>query len=265
MSKDPAVSSVTTSIPRPEKFSGHCDIKIWYQQFELFLTLSKTDVSIHRDVLLSYLELPIFQAVLTAIEEKSRTYEKVKEFLIKRYSVTDDYIDRLAFFETKYFGPAEKFAGTLNNLFDLFTSTNLKEEILVARFISSTTDKLSKELRLRRPSTLSECVQIANSMPAPISQTCTISKSKVNYSPNHSTTVCFCCGRPGHNYKAKDRKCPARSAVCRNCLKSGHFASVCKSSKIDKGNHIKVGTITFAEVHSKTLPGILQNPVSRPC
>jgi transposase InsO family protein len=228
--------------------------------------LSKTDESLHRDVLLSYLDLPIFQVVLKSIEEKSRTYANVKDFLIKRYSVTDDYIDRLSFFNTKYNGPPEQFASTLNCLFDLFSSKDLKEQMLVARFISATNGKLYEELRLRRPTSLSECVQIANSVAVPTPYACSISKPQLSNTEAFLQVVCFCCGRPGH--KAKDKRCPARSAVCRNCSKPGHFASVCKSPKSDfntfDDRQIKVDTIFVADAHVKTLPDPLQNRVSRP-
>ena len=258
-----ATRMTTTTIPRPEKFSGHCDIKAWYEQFELFLSLSKTDAAIHRDVLLSYLDVPIYQAVRAAIEESSRTYDAVKDFLIKRYSVTDVFIDRLSFFEMKYSGPPEKFANDMNQAFDLFTTKNLKEELLVSKFISSTTGKLAEELRLRRPGTLSECVQIANSITT-TAYACSISKPRFS-NTEHGELVCFCCGRPGH--KAKDRRCPARSAICHKCAKQGHFASVCKSvtSKAEtEMSQFKVNTVVVAETSAAVFPEILRNRVPRP-
>ena len=234
------------SIPRPDKFAGQCDIKLWCQQFELFLSLTKADVSIHRDVLLTFLDLPIYQAVITSTDEKTRTYDIVKDFLLKRYSTTDEYIDRLSFFDIKYSSPPEKFASVLNELFDLFSTANVKEELLVARFISSTSGKLYDELRLRRPSTLSECVQIANSIHvhAP-SYSCSISKP-VRQPSNDSgdRVLCFCCGRPGH--KAKDRRCPALSASCRNCGKKGHFSRVCKSPPSSSSSEKRVSSLVCA-------------------
>ncbi|XP_069055997.1 CCHC-type zinc finger nucleic acid binding protein-like [Pleurodeles waltl] len=37
---------------------------------------------------------------------------------------------------------------------------------------------------------------------------------------------CYRCGAPGHT--ASSKMCAARSAICRNCGKRGHFAKVCK-------------------------------------
>ena len=39
---------------------------------------------------------------------------------------------------------------------------------------------------------------------------------------------CYRCGNTSH--RANDLNCPARSAVCRRCTKTGHFSRVCKSS-----------------------------------
>ena len=256
-------SQVSISIPRPDKFAGQCDIKLWCQQFELFLSLTKTDASIKRDILLTFLDLPIYQAVITSTDEKTRTYDSVKDFLLKRYSTTDEYIDRLSFFDIKYSSPPEKFASILNELFDLFSSGNMKEELLVARFISSTSGKLHDELRLRRPSTLSECVQIANSIHVHSpSYSCSISKPvRKPLEDSENRVVCFCCGRPGH--KAKDKRCPALSASCRNCGKKGHFSNVCKSPRISSSSEKRVNTLVCA-AQAEDSSIFLQNANSRP-
>ena len=46
----------------------------------------------------------------------------------------------------------------------------------------------------------------------------------------HENRCCFFCGRPFHHRN----KCPARDATCHSCGKTGHFASVCRSSKCRK-------------------------------
>lgn len=40
-----ASSTNYTFIPRPDKFDNQCEITTWFKQFELFLTLSKTDAA----------------------------------------------------------------------------------------------------------------------------------------------------------------------------------------------------------------------------
>ena len=181
---------------------------------------------------------------MTAISEADRSYDKIKDFLIDRYAAVDEYIERIGFFDVKFSAPPEKFAATLNNLFDLFQEK--KEEILVAKFISATTGKLSEELRLRRPGSLSKCVQISNSISTSYPYSCSLvnkpnhgelsfaKKEKSRYHIRGTSTdiVCFCCGRPNH--KAKDENCPAKNAICRVCMKKGHFALVCKSAKFKK-------------------------------
>ncbi|MEL7309565.1 MAG: retropepsin-like aspartic protease, partial [Pseudomonadota bacterium] len=230
------------------------------QQFELFLSLTKTDASIQRDVLLTFLDLPIYQAVMTSTEEKTRTYDSVKTFLLNRYSTTDEYIDRLSFFDTKYASPPEKFASSLNELFDLFSTKNLKEELLVSRFISATTGKLFDELRLRRPSTLSECVQIANSVHSP-SYACFISKpARKPPEDSFNRIVCFCF--VANATTAEDKRCPALSVTCRNCGKKGHFSNVCKSPKLSSPSEKRVNTLVCAVESDNSI--ILRNGDSRP-
>ena len=50
-----------TQIPRPDKFAGQCCIRVWCQQFELFLKLSKTDDKLKTDVLLSIWKCGFFK------------------------------------------------------------------------------------------------------------------------------------------------------------------------------------------------------------
>ena len=103
--------------------------------FEHFLS----DISIKRDILLLFLDLPIYQAVIASIDKKTRTYDSVNDLLFKLYSTTDEYIDRFSFFDIRYSSPAENFASILNELFDLFSSGRIKEELLPEK----KTEKLS--------------------------------------------------------------------------------------------------------------------------
>ncbi|XP_046841983.1 uncharacterized protein LOC124436099 [Xenia sp. Carnegie-2017] len=56
---------------------------------------------------------------------------------------------------------------------------------------------------------------------------------------------CYFCGGPIHNRK----ECPARSCVCNNCGKTGHYAKVCQSQAVK-------GTKTTASIRSASLCSI---------
>ncbi|XP_046863329.1 uncharacterized protein LOC124457082 [Xenia sp. Carnegie-2017] len=56
---------------------------------------------------------------------------------------------------------------------------------------------------------------------------------------------CYFCGGPIHNRK----ECPARSCVCTNCGKTGHYAKVCQSQAVK-------GTNTTASIRSASLCSI---------
>ena len=223
-----------TFVPRPDKFCNQCDVKTWFQQFELFIGLSKTPEADKRDVLLTYLDIEIFQAV-TAASKASCKYEEVKTFLLDRYSTTDIYMERLTFFEKKYSMPVESYAAQLNSCLDCFTQdiATIREELLVAKIISCAPRHVAGELRLRRPSSVSECVRIVNSLE---SSKDTYSCSAINKPVHRSTSkpkptsnlLCFRCG--SENHLANDAKCPAKDVTCRTCKKKGHFAAVCKSN-----------------------------------
>ena len=81
-----------SSIPKPEKFSNDCDINIWLKQFELFTTLTDVPKEKLHNILLAYMDLHIFETIITSISEKEQTFENIKSFLLGRYSTTDKYM-----------------------------------------------------------------------------------------------------------------------------------------------------------------------------
>ena len=250
-------------IPRPEKFAADSDIAVWFQQFELFLQLSAVTDANRLNVLLTYLDLPVFQAAVTALNITTATFEEVKTFLVGRYRTCDAYIERVSFFESKFSQPAGEYAARLSSIMDMFSqdAATLRQEILVAKFIASCQGTLASELRLRRPSTLNECVQISNSLATtvPISSSCMLvspqhtqgkpvyTKLKANRKVpvTDSTKICFRCGSAKHIASAPD--CPARYSECGHCHKVGHWRKVCKSfQSLESTDKVRVSSVTFA-------------------
>ena len=97
--------------------------------------------------------------------------------------------------------------------------------LVVSKIISCAPRNIASELRLRRPSTVSECVQIVNSLSTNDSFSCsTVNKphrGPPRPKPTGSNTLCFRCGKDNH--LANDPKYPAKNATCRACKKTGHF------------------------------------------
>ena len=50
-----------------------------------------------------------------------------------------------------------------------------------------------------------------------------------NASPNPTAQLCYRCGRTNHLANSVD--CPAKSAICKGCGKSGHFKLMCRSAQ----------------------------------
>ena len=113
---------------KPAIFNKQCDFAIWFQQFELFLKLAGVKDESHVDVLLSFLDLTIFEAVTSSISTSERSFDKVKDLLFRRYSSSDVFIDRLAFFSVSYSESPETYAGLLSSLMDKFDNEELRDQ-----------------------------------------------------------------------------------------------------------------------------------------
>ena len=132
-----------------------------------------------------------------------------------------------------------------------FEITEIKEQLLVAKFISSLPQGLSTELHLRRPSTLSQCIQICNALqmgkssgmqssPPAISKIAANPSTKPHH--NHSKR-CYRCGSDGH--LASSTLCPAKDAICKNCQRKGHFQHVCLQKTSTSVRSIEVGVVAL--------------------
>ena len=220
---------------------------------------SITDDGKQRDFLLSYIDIPIYSAVSSALNTTTSSYTTVKDFLIKRYSTIDTYLERIEFFTTQFSLPAENFASKLNQYIDRFDSdfTKFKEELLVAKFLSSVPSDYEKELRLRRPTTLSQCVEICNSLSnntvqypvSAVNKPPTL-RSRSQFHDKKTGIICYRCG--SENHVASFPGCPAKNSTCHNCNKKGHFKTVCKGNEKPA---TRVSTVLSKNVSS----------VSRPC
>ena len=69
-----------------------------------------------------------------------------------------------------------------------------------------------------------------------------------NKDANRKDKCCFRCRREGH--PARDKSCPARSAISRRCQNGGHFAVVCKS-KMNTQTGMKGGNFKGKNVLEK--------------
>ena len=230
-------------LQRIEPFSRQCDFDVWLKKFEIILRVSKINSDDKLDCLLANLDMPIFEAVITYFP-KSYDYDKVVKFLHDRFSTQDKFLNRIEFFETTYSGSYDEYAGKLQSLFKNFNGNSLREEILIGKFLTSIPKALSCELRIRRPETLTECIQICNSLGTlnvPLT-TAVIShraKPESDRLPNRGTNSrkCYRCG--SSNHIASDSKCPAINAACNFCKKVGHFASVCSAKLRSEETHNK--------------------------
>ena len=245
---------------KPERFCNQCDVDNWFGQFELFLRLSFiTDNERKRDFLLSYVDLPIYNSITSALKISDASYDDVKTFLISRYSTLDVYLERIEFFSAKFAMPGEAFASKLNEYVDRFAGdfSTFKEQLLVAKFIASSPKELEKELRLRRPATLNACVEISNSLSLQsFSSVGAVNQQRSRNEPVANTPnsgkVCFRCG--SGNHVASFPSCPAKNAVCRGCQIKGHFQKMCKSKK--KVQSSRVSSVISPKVCSVSRPSI---------
>jgi len=153
-------------------------------------------------------------------------------------------LDRIEFFNAKYTGSPDEYATTLQKLLDNFQYVERKDELLVAKFISTAPERYSTELRLRRPKDISECIKIVNaiSQDKPLSCSATSGKKWPEYrGPERQNTECYRCGSKKH--KADFPNCPAKRSTCRNCSKMGHFATVCKQAKHQQSAAVVIANI----------------------
>ena len=266
--------STSSGTQRIEIFSRQCDFAIWLKKFELILKIGKVDDSEKIDFLLTSLDLPIFESITTTFP--NATYNEAVNFLKERYSTQDKFLDRLEFFNITYSGSFDEYAAKLQSLYENFDTTNVREEILISKFLSTIPKSLSTELRIRRPSTLSECVQVCNSLQSSKSSLCAAEVSSRNVSeatrqsphnkynqynhPPTTTRKCFRCGSSSH--LASDSKCPAKSDQCNFCRKTGHFASVCTAKQnASKTNQRNASTNRNLKVNTTSVESEYTNPV----
>lgn len=81
-------------------------------------------------------------------------------------------------------------------------------------------------------------------------------RRQVNASSSASRTAagkaCYRCGSTNH--RANDAKCPAKSVVCRQCNKNGHYARVCRGKTVSQ----KVGEVSTTATENVDTVTVLQ-------
>ena len=218
-----------SAIPRPDKFDATMNVEVYFKQFELFLTLTKVLDTDKANYLLSYLDFSVFEAVSSGLNTTTASYDDIKKFLVARYSSVDNFLERISFFAARFSFPVDSFAASLNGFMDRFSSTveELREQLLVSKFIQAAPSNLASELRVRRPTSLNDCVQISSSLNLCAPVCSANAKEKVDSTRKVHSKQCYRCGSSKH--LASDSKCPAISVTCHKCGKKGHFQTVCHS------------------------------------
>ena len=147
-------------LPKPDKFNNQCDVSLWLQQFELFTSLSKIRDDNKAHLLLTFLDITIYETVVNALPVDKRLYDDIILFLKSRFSTRDVYLDRQKLFSSQYTTPPEIYAAELNRILDSYDTDKIREQILLSKFVSAAPRDIATQLRLRRPNTLNECVQV---------------------------------------------------------------------------------------------------------
>ena len=114
---------MAVTMQRIETYSGQYDFNVWFQKFEMVLRITKIQVDDKLDYLMTHLEMSIFKAVLSAIPtDRPRKFDDVGlvDFLRKRYSTQDKYLDRLDFFSVRFSETFDEFAVELESHYELF-------------------------------------------------------------------------------------------------------------------------------------------------
>ena len=202
-------------------------------------------------------------STLTEVSEESDTYDDIKSALNDYFKVRRNVICERARFNKRTQSPGEPIDTFIQDLYKLSESSdygNLREDLIRDRIVVGVfSDALSDSLQAKSDLSLKKAIELSRQAEARkhnreyvrentaaaktvdyVKPAQAVNKHKAGAKPkakhyptaDSSTTthtqLCRWCGRSRHDR----RQCAAREAVCRNCLKKGHFQSVCKGEKV---------------------------------
>ncbi|XP_062559622.1 uncharacterized protein LOC134224305 [Armigeres subalbatus] len=122
------------------------------------------------------------------------------------------------------------------------------EICVIDKVIQLAPPDLREKLLQKEKLVLDDVIKIVNShgtikhqanqmMINPVGPATSSSVNRITDSTWENKYSCSRCGRKGHS--GKDQNCPARTKNCRNCLKPGHFAECCRTSRVNAKRGIR--------------------------
>lgn len=244
----------------------------WFRTFENFLT-SLASLSPNKlDTLINYLAPSVYEFIgecttyEDAINILKDTYVKPKNEVFARHLLAtckqegqtlDQYLCKLKTLAKECdFKSVTAEQNRNNAIRDAFitglTSNEIRQRILE-----------QKNLNLENAFDLARSLELAHKQSASYSSTpCGASATPAIEEPVFDTDSQNCCSTVDSCYFCGYRKhprarCPAKDAICKTCLKKGHFAKVCRSGASNSKHKGGVSSATLAASIAASSPSCL--------
>ncbi|XP_057290347.1 uncharacterized protein LOC130613046 [Hydractinia symbiolongicarpus] len=211
--------------PTPPKAAK--ERKHWKGTFDLFTFITEcgTEAPDKFRSVINFISSDVFEYV-----EECTTYDQVVETLTKLYVKTPNTIfarRQLSLRKQKPGEPLDEYLEELKKLskhcnFEAVTAETYRSEMIRDSFINGLT---SSYIRQRLLETTVETESDSESVTSS-----SLAALRKGFNPRQATRKksCYFCGGAMHT---NGSLCPARDATCHNCSKTGHFSSVCQSTK----------------------------------